>query len=142
MLESTRFATDVLEVAEEMISETYVDVRLTLDDEGERRPFGLVVDRFDAGPFQLDEMEIGARASFGFEPEDVFFVTRVTRGALRLRLPDGEEDFDPGEVALLGRPGVAATSEVHDYGQLVTTLRAPTIREAAGLAADAPLPTF
>jgi AraC-like DNA-binding protein len=31
---------------------------------------------------------------------------------------------------------------VHDFGQLVTTLRAPTIREAAGLAADAPLPTF
>ena len=54
-----------------MISETYVDVRLTLDDEKERRPFGLVVERFDAGPFQLDEMEIGARASFGFEPEDV-----------------------------------------------------------------------
>jgi hypothetical protein len=76
------------------------------------------------------------------EPEDVFFVTRVTRGALRLRLPGGEEDFDPGDVALLGRPGVAATSEVHDYGQLVTTLRAPTIREAAGLAPSAPLPTF
>ena len=108
-----------------MISETYVDVRLTLDDEKEGRPFGLVVERFDAGPFQLDEMEIGARASFGFEPEDVFFVTRVT---LRLRLPDGAEDFDPGEVALLRQPDVAATSEVRDFGQLVTTLRAPTIR--------------
>jgi AraC-like DNA-binding protein len=139
---STRFATDVPEVAEEMISETYVDVCLTLDDEKEGRPFGLVVERFDTGPFQLDEMEIGARASFGFEPEDVFFVTRVTRGALRLRLPDGAEDFGSGEVALLGQPEVAATSEVHDFGQLVTTLRAPTIREAAGLAVDAPLPTF
>jgi hypothetical protein len=51
-----------------MISETYVDVRLTLDDEKEGRPFGLVVERFDAGPFQLDEMEIGARASFGSNP--------------------------------------------------------------------------
>ena len=139
---STRFATDVPEVAEEMISEAYVDVRLTLDDEEGARPFGLVVERFDAGPFQLDEMEIGADASFGFEPEDVFFVGRVTRGALRLRLPAGEESFDPGEVVLLGRPGVAATTEVRDYRQLVTTLRAPTIREAAGLAPDAPLPTF
>ena len=142
MLQSTRFASDVPEVAEEMISEAYGDVRLTLDDEAEGRPFGLVVERFDAGQFQLDQMEIGARAAFGFEPEDVFFVTRVTRGALRLRLPAGEEDFDPGEVALLGRPGVPATSEVRDYCQLVTTLRAPTIREAAGLAPDAPLPAF
>jgi AraC-like DNA-binding protein len=139
---STRFATAVPEVAEEMISEAYVDVRLTLNDEKEGRPFGFVVDRFDAGPFQLDEMKIDARASFGFEPEQVFFVTRVTRGALRLRLAAGEEDFDPGAVALLGRPNVAATSEVNDFSQLVTTLREPTIREAAGLPPDAPLPIF
>jgi hypothetical protein len=51
-----------------------------------------VVERFDAGPFQLDEMEIGARASFGFEPDDTFSVTRVTRSALRLRLSGGEGD--------------------------------------------------
>jgi AraC-like DNA-binding protein len=152
---STRFATDVPEVAEEMISEAYLDVHLRLDQE-EARDFRLRIERFDAGPFQLDEMEIGGRASVGFEPEDgvgscasvgfepedEFVVGHVTRGSLRLHLPDREEDFDPGEVALLVRPGVPATTDIRDYRQLVTALRASEVREAAGLAPDAPLPTF
>ena len=152
---STRFATDVPEVAEEMISEAYLDVHLCLDQE-EARDFRFRIERFDAGPFQLDEMEIGGRASvgfepedgvgscasFGFEPEDEFIVGHVTRGSLRLHLPDREEDFDPGEIALLVRPGVPATTDIRDYRQLVTALRASEVREAAGLAPDAPLPTF
>jgi AraC-like DNA-binding protein len=138
---STRFATDVPEVAEEMVSEAYLDVRLSLDAE-EARHFRLRIERFDAGPFQLDEMEIGGSSSFGFEPDEEFVVGQVTRGALSLRLPDREENFDPGEVALLVRPGVPATTEIRDYRQLVTTLRASDVREAAGLGLDAPLPTF
>ncbi len=155
MSESTRFATDVPEVAEEMISEAYLDVHLRLDQE-EARDFRLQIERFDAGPFQLDEMEIGGRASVGFEPEEEiasrasdgfgpepeFVVGQVTRGALRLHLPGGEEDFDPGDVALLVRPGVPATTDIRDYRQLVTALRASEVRKAAGLDPDAPLPTF
>jgi AraC-like DNA-binding protein len=142
MLGSTKFATDVPELAEETVSEAYLDVRLSLDEE-EARNFYFSLSRFDAGPFQLDEMEIRARASFSFEPEEEEFVIgRVTHGGLRLRLPDGGEDFDPGEVALLVRPGVPATTDVRDYRQLVTTLRASTVREAAGRDPDAPLPTF
>jgi hypothetical protein len=155
MLRRTRFATDLPEVAEEMVSEAYLDVRLSLDAE-EARDFCLRIERFDAGPFQLDEMEIGGRASVGFEPEDgvgrrasvgfepedEFVVGHITRGSLRLHLPDREEDFDPGEVALLVRPGVPATTDIRDYRQLVTALRASEVREAAGLDPDAPLPTF
>jgi AraC-like DNA-binding protein len=88
------------------------------------------------------EDEIGSHASVGFEPELEFVVGHVTRGALRLHLPDREDDFDPGEVALLVRPGVPATTEIRDYRQLVTTLRASEVREAAGLDRDAPLPSF
>src|SRR6201996_1157409 len=141
MLGSTRFATDQPEVAEEMISEAYLDVRLRLDEE-EARGFQLRLERFDAGPFQLDEMEIGGSASFGFEPEDELVIGNVTGGALCLRLPDGDEDFGPGEVALLVRPGVPAATDIRDYRQLVTTLRASEIREAAGRDPDAPLPAF
>jgi AraC-like DNA-binding protein len=141
MLGSTKIATDIPEVAEEILSEHYVDLRLELDEEEARR-FRLRLDRFDVGPFQLDEMEIGAHASFGFETEDVFFVGRVTRGSLVVTVPGVEEAFDPGEVALLGRPGVAATTEVRDFRQFVTTLHASSIREAAGIEPDGPLPVF
>jgi AraC-like DNA-binding protein len=138
---STRFDTDLPEVAEEMISEAYLDVQLSLDQE-EARDFRLRIERFDAGPFQLDEMEVGGSSSFGFEPEEEFVVGHVTRGALCLRLPDGEEEFDPGEVALLVRPGVPAATDIRDYRQLVTTLRASEVRAAAGCGPDAPLPSF
>ncbi|HEY0277214.1 MAG TPA: AraC family transcriptional regulator [Solirubrobacterales bacterium] len=129
------------EVAEEMVSEAYLDVQLRLDAE-EARGFRLRIERFDAGPFQLDEMEIGGRASFGYEPEEELVVGHVTRGTLSLRLPDGEEEFDPGEVALLVRPGVAATTVIRDYRQLVTTLHPSEVREAAGRDPESPLPTF
>lgn len=141
MLGRTTFATDVPEVAEEMVSEAYVDARLSLDDE-DARHFRLGIERFDAGPFQLDEMEVTASAAFGYEPDEVLFVGQVTRGGLRVRGRGVDELFGPGEVALIGIPYVAATTEIHDYRQLVTTLRASTVREAAGLEPDAPLPTF
>jgi len=141
MLGSTTFATDVPEVAEEIVSDAYLDVRMRLDQE-EARDFRLSLARFDAGPFQLDEMEIRARASFAFEPEEEFVVGSVTGGALRVRHPDVEEDFDPGEVALLVRPGVPTVTEVRGYRQLVVTLRASTVREAAGREPGAPLPRF
>jgi AraC-like DNA-binding protein len=139
-----RFTTDVPEVAEEIISDAYLEVHLHLNQE-EARDFQLRIERFDAGPFQLDEMEIGGHASVGFEPEgedEEVVVGRVTRGALRLQLPDRDEDFDPGEVALIVRPGVPATTVIRDYRQLVTTLRASTVREAAGRGPDAPVPVF
>ncbi len=141
MLGRTTYATDVPEVAEEMISEAYLDVRLSLRD-GDPDRFRVLIDRFDAGPFQLDEMEITAAASFTYRPEEEFFVGRVTRGGLRVRYRGADEKFVPGELALIGLPGVDTRTEIHDYRQLVTTLRAPTVREAAGLEPGAPLPAF
>jgi AraC-like DNA-binding protein len=139
---SATFATDVPEVAEAMVSEAYLDVRLSLDKE-DVRPFRLSIERFDAGPFRLDVMELAASARFSYEPdEEFFFVGRVTRGGLRIHADGAEELFAPGEVALVGAPGCAVETEVHDYRQLVTTLRASTVREVAGLDPGTPPPTF
>lgn len=138
---SATFATDVPEVAEAMVSEAYLDVRLRLDED-DPRPFRLSIERLDAGPFQLDEMDLTATAAFGYEADEEFFVGRVTRGGLRIRTRGVEELFAPGDVALVGAPGCAVETEVHDYRQLVTTLRASTVREAAGLEPGAPPPTF
>lgn len=87
-------------------------------------------------------MDLTASAAFGYEADEEFFVGRVTRGGLRIRTGGVEELFAPGEVALIGAPGCAVETEVHDYRQLVTTLRASTVREAAGLEPGAALPTF
>jgi AraC-like DNA-binding protein len=141
MAGSTTFATNVPEVAEEMVSEAYLDVRLSLGEE-DARPFRLSIDRFDAGPFQLDEMELAASASFAYEPDEEFFVGRVLRGSLGVRGRGVDELFAPGEVALIGASGFPVETEVHDYRQLVMTLRASTVREVAGIDPDAPPPTF
>ncbi len=140
MLGHSSLATDVPEVAEELIAEAYLAVELGLPD-GESE-FRFAVDRFDAGPFQLDEMEVAAEATFDFEPGEEYFVSGLRRGRMRAAQGDFDECFGPGEVALVGRPGIPTRTEVVNFRQLVLSLSAATVREAAGLAADAPPPTF
>jgi AraC-like DNA-binding protein len=139
MLGPSSFATDDPGAAETMLSEAYLDVDLKVD---EKADFRLSLDRFDAGPFQLDEMGVAAEAGFDYELEEEFYVARVRRGRLRIVQYGIDETLVPGEVVLLGLPGVPTKTEVEDFRQLVLTLRGSTIREAAGLPPDAPLPTF
>jgi AraC-like DNA-binding protein len=141
MFGRTSFDTDEPEVAVEVLTEVYADMALTLGDEA---GFRFALDRFDAGPFQLDEMAIEARARFGFESEADFFIGRVVEGRLGVREHGWSEDelFRPGEVALIARPGIETETEVDSYSQKVTTLRAAAVREAAGLDPDAELPVF
>jgi AraC-like DNA-binding protein len=142
MFGRTSFDTDEPEIAIEVLTEVYADMALTLSDDD--AAFRLALERFDAGPFHLDEMRIGARARFGFESEEEFFIGRVVEGRLGVREHGWSEDelFQPGEIALIGRPGVETETEVDSFAQKVTTLRAAAVREAAGLDPDAELPVF
>jgi AraC-like DNA-binding protein len=135
------FETDEPEVAAEVLAEAYGGIGLRLADD--MAVFRLVLERLDAGPFQLDHQELDASVAFGFETSDEFFVSRVSRGALRLVQPGIDEHLVPGELALIGRPGVESVTEISEFGQTVVTLRAAALREAAGFHPDsAMLPTF
>jgi AraC-like DNA-binding protein len=128
------FLTDDPEVAEEFISQAYVDVRLRLpEDEGN---FTFADERLDCGPFKLDEMKIGASASFSFEPEDVYIVNQVGGGGLQVTQPGVEEALGRGELVMVGRPGVMTRTDVVDFHQYVVTLDGPAVRDAAGLDPD------
>jgi AraC-like DNA-binding protein len=129
------FATDEPGRAEEFLSRTYLDVALSLPRD--REGFGLSVERLDAGPFQLDTVGIGARAGFRFEPEGEYYVSTVSHGVLRVVQRGRDEAFVPGEVALLGQPGVESRTEIADFRQGVVTLRTAALREAAGLGPEA-----
>jgi AraC-like DNA-binding protein len=129
------YATDEPERAEEFLSRAYLDLALSLP--GDRNGFRLAVDRWDAGSFQLDTVEIAARAAFRFEPEAKYFFSTVSRGTLRVLQPGVDESFLPGEVALLGRPGIESQTEIVDFRQGVVTLGAASLRAAAGLDPDA-----
>jgi AraC-like DNA-binding protein len=148
MFGRTAFETDEPEVAAEVLSDAYAEMALTMGDD--EAAFRFELERFDAGPFQLDEMAIGARARFGFVPEEEFFVSRVIEGRLGVRQPGWDEDelFVPGEIALAGRADVEMETEVgieteaDPFAQKVLILRASAVREAAGLEPDAETPRF
>ena len=129
-------------VAEDFLSSAYVALSLQLPDDA--TGFRLADERIDPGPFKFDEMAIAATAAFAYEPEDEIFAIWVREGTLRLRQPgDGvDETFGPGEVALIGRPGIDSFTEVEDYRGDVITFSEDTLRGAAGLAPDERLPTF
>jgi AraC-like DNA-binding protein len=128
-------------VAVELISAAYVDVNLALPPD--RESFRFALDRFDGGAFQLDRMEIAARAAFTYEPDQEYFVSTVERGTLGVRQRPGEERLLPGEVGLIGRPGVETRTEVDAFRQGVVQLRAAALRQAAGVdPAGGKLPTF
>src|SRR5882757_1662056 len=135
------FSTAVPELAEEFISDAYLDVRLSLlDDEPS---FRFANERFDGVSFKLDDMEIGAPVSFTFEPEDVYIVSQLGRGRLRVIQPGVDEALTRGELVMVARPGVETTADVADFLQHVVTLDAPALREAAGLEPDSEkLPNF
>lgn len=135
------FSTEEPEVAEEFISAAYLDVTLSLP--AAERGFRFANSRFEGGSFHLDDMEIAAAASFAFEPEDIFIVNQVSRGRLRVTQTGVEEEITPGELVMVGRPGVETTTEVADFVQHVVTLDAAALREAAGLEPDGErLPDF
>jgi AraC-like DNA-binding protein len=135
------FATEVPDAAEEFISQAYVEVDLGIP--AAESSFRFAVQRFDGGPFKLDDMEIAAVASFTFEIEDVYVINQVRRGRLQVTQPQVQEELTRGELALVGLPGVKTTTEVADYQQQVVTLDLAAVREAAGIEPDSEkLPTF
>src|ERR1700761_5519879 len=135
------FSTDVPEMAEQFLSDAYVDGRLRLP--GEEPGFRFANDRFDGESFKLDEMEFGAAASFTFEPEDVYIVNRLGRGRLRVLQPGVDETLARGELSMVGRPGVRTTANADGaFLQHLVTLDASALREAAGLDPDQELPAF
>jgi AraC-like DNA-binding protein len=117
--------------AVELISAAYVDVTLSLPPD--RESFRFALDRFDGGCFQLDRMEIAAHAAFSYEPDQEYFISTVGRGTLGVRQRGADERLVPGEVALIGRPGVETRTEVDAFRQGVVQLRAGSLRAAAGL---------
>jgi AraC-like DNA-binding protein len=117
--------------AVDLISAAYVDVTLSLPPD--RESFRFALDRFDGGAFQLDRMEIAAHAAFGYEPDQEYFVSTVERGTLGVRQRGEEMHLLPGEVGLIGRPGVETRTEVDAFSQGVVQLRAAALRTAAGL---------
>jgi AraC-like DNA-binding protein len=74
-----------------------------------------------------------ARAVFRYEPDEEYFVSTVGHGTLRVAQAGLDEQFVPGELALIGRPGVETRTEIADFRQGVVTLRAGTLRAVAGL---------
>jgi AraC-like DNA-binding protein len=135
------FETDEPEVAAGVLAEAYGDIGLSLTDD--TAVFRLMLDRLDAGPFQLDHAELDATVAFGFETTDEFFVSRVSRGGLRVIQPGVDERLVAGELALIARPGVETVTEISEFGQTVLTVRASALREAAGFHPDSDtLPTF
>jgi AraC-like DNA-binding protein len=135
------FTTDEPEVAAEVLAEAYGDIGLSLADD--KAVFHLALERLDAGPFQLDRAELDATVAFDFETKDEYFVSRVSKGGLRVIQPDVDERLVRGELALIARPGVESTTEIAGFGQTVVTLHAKALREAAGFEPDSEaLPTF
>lgn len=67
MATHSSYATDEPGRAEEFLSRAYLDVALSLP--AGPGGFRLVMNRWDAGSFQLDTLEIAARAAVRFEPE-------------------------------------------------------------------------
>lgn len=134
------FETDEPEVAADVLAEAYGDIGLSLADD--EAVFRLALERIDAGPFQLDRAELDANVAFGFETKDEYFVSRVSRGGLRVIQPDVDERLVRGELALIARPEVESITEIVGFGQTVVTLHAAALREAAGLEPDSELPTF
>jgi AraC-like DNA-binding protein len=124
------YATDEPGRAEEYISAAYLDVGLNLPDDASR--FRFAMERVDGGPFQLDAMEIAARAAFRYEPDQEFFISTVARGTLRVRQHGVDERLVPGEVALIGRPGVETVTEIAHFRQGVVNISTSSLRRAAG----------
>jgi AraC-like DNA-binding protein len=137
VIQQSAYMTDKPEEAADFLSRAYVDIALRVpEDEGD---FRLALDRLDAGPFLLDGVAIGARAAFGFEPDQEYFVSLVGRGELRVRQAGVDESFGAGDLVLLGRPGVESRTETVNFRESVVTLRARALRAAAGLEPEATL---
>jgi AraC-like DNA-binding protein len=121
--------------AEEFLGRAYV-AGVTLSLPREAGAFRLAVERFDCGRFQLDHMDIAARSAFRYEPDQEYYVSTVARGSMRVVQAGVDETFLPGELAMIGRPGVPTHNRVADFRHGVVTLRAAALRVAADLDPD------
>jgi AraC-like DNA-binding protein len=127
--------------AEEFLARAYVPgVALSLPEDASR--FRLAVERLDGGSFQLDAMEIAARSAFRYEPDQEYFVSTVGSGRLNVRQRGADDTFLPGDVALIGQPGVPINNRVADFRQGVVTVRVDALRAAADRDPDTPAPSF
>lgn len=117
--------------AEEYLSAAYVDMGLSLADDHD--PFRFTFGRFDGGAFQLDTLDLAARAAVSYEPDQEYFVSTVRQGTLRVLQRGTDERFLPGEVALIGRPEAETRAEFADFREGVVKVRAASLRAAAGL---------
>jgi AraC-like DNA-binding protein len=108
----------------------------------DQRTFELSNDRLDAGRFQLDRMRMTSKIASTFRPDDVYFVTYLSGGSLRMRQAYLEETAVSGDLVLSGQVGVEASTESDDLRQEVVTVSAAAVREAAGLEPGGALPTF
>jgi AraC-like DNA-binding protein len=125
------FETVEPEVAEDYLSEVFLDLSLSRSDS--ESPFGLVHSRVDAGGFYLDDIKLSSRSSFQFEPDDLYFVSLTTAGTLHLVQDGVDERIGYGGLALIGRPGLESAIEIDEYRESVVTLGVPAIREAAAI---------
>jgi AraC-like DNA-binding protein len=125
------YATDEPGRAEAYLSAAYMDVGLSLPED--RGGFRFAMRRLDGGDFQLDAMEIAARAAFRYVPDQEFFISTVARGTLRVTQDGVDERLVPGEIALIGRPGVETVTEIAHFRQGVVNFRASVLQSAAGL---------
>jgi AraC-like DNA-binding protein len=141
MIRRRSYSTRNQEEAQEFFATAYLGARWQAP--ADREAFKLVNQRVDAGPFQLDSMRMGATVASSFRPEDVYYVTYLSGGRLRVKHADVEEMVVPGELVLSGQVGVEAATEADDIRQEVITVRASVVREAAGLDPQGPeVPTF
>jgi AraC-like DNA-binding protein len=135
------YATRDPEEAQEFFATAYLGARWR--GPVDREAFRLVNERLDAGPFQLDSMRMGARVVSSFRPEDVYYVTYLSGGSLRMKQADVQERVGPGELVLSGQVGIEATTEAADIRQEVVTVPVASVQEAAGLEPGGPkVPTF
>ena len=131
MIRRTDYATRDPEEAQAFFAEAYTEAvwRGAVD----RGAFKLVDQRLDAGPFQIDRVRMASRVVSTFRPDDVYFVTYLAEGSIRLEQSGVDEMVVPGQVVLAGQAGVEARTEADDIRQDVVTVSVAAVREAAGL---------
>jgi AraC-like DNA-binding protein len=131
MIRRTSYATRDPEKAQAFFAEAYTGAiwRGAID----RGAFQLLDRRIDAGPFQIDRVRMASRVVSTFRPDDVYFVTYLAEGSIRMEQPGVDEMVVAGEVVLAGQAGVDAKTDADDIRQDVVTVSVAAVREAAGL---------
>lgn len=140
MVRRTSFTTADPDEAKQFFADTYTGARWrgSID----RDAFQLTDRRVEAGSFSLSEMRMSSRVVSTFCPEDVYFVTFLRAGSLRISGRGLDERIGPGRLVLGGQPGVEATSDADSIDQEVATVPRAAVREAAELEPGSAAPRF